>query len=64
MGRLNLRIEKFNVSAMSREECVLALRSCKELEAKILKRMGSFDGEFITVIEPDQPVELLHSEDT
>ena len=44
---VEFRLLRFRVSRMTEEECVRAHGSCKELEARIVKRLNSFRGEFL-----------------
>ncbi len=58
MVNADFRRVRAKVSSMSEDDCVGALRSCKELEARIIKRLASFKGEFVEDIT-NQPKELL-----
>ena len=53
---VEFRLLRFKVSRMSQDALVQALRSCKELEARIVKRLNSFQGEFLEPITDEQEV--------
>jgi len=55
---VEFRILRFRISNCSEAALIEALRSCKELEAKIVKRLGSFRGEMVEVIQ-DEPIQKL-----
>ena len=50
---VEFRILGFKVSRMSKEETIRALSSCKELEARLVKRLRSFEGEPIEIVQED-----------
>jgi hypothetical protein len=55
---VEFRVLRAHVSRWDEAECARALGSCKELEARIIKRLNSFKGEMIERIEESPPAKL------
>ena len=56
---VEFRILRFRVSNCSQDALIQALHSCKELEARIVKRLNSFKGEFLERLDDKEITPVL-----